>query len=139
MHIVVGDKIEPKTEYVVKEVEDAYTTAADSWTEADWTHEHREISDAPEHGRGDVTIDSDGNIVYCEGGDPTCQYCLNAEAAASGAEATAEQAMDAWHARDFELAIKRMKEAVGYENEYGAAPTWDPVLKAMENALENDD
>ncbi len=132
-------------EYVVKEVEDAYATATGSWTEADWTHERRPICDEPEHGyqapcgKCGVSVDSDGNLIYCEGGDSTCQYCLDAEVAASGAEKVAKEAMDAWHVRNFGLALRCIKEAVSLENEFGSAPTWGPVFEAMRSALENEE
>ena len=132
-----------KTNITENDVESAYAIATCAWTEADWTHERKSICGNPNHGsespcsQCSIVTDKNGDVIYCAGGDSECQTCIDAEGAASGAEAEAAKAMREWRAGNTDGAMRHIKEAVGIENEFGDSPTWGPVLEAMRLAQED--
>jgi hypothetical protein len=103
-----------KTE-TIDAVSDAIRGALWTWTDADWTHEN-----GPE---------------MCEGGDPDCETCIQAEQDAAAANAQGERALALLDAGDLWGAWQALEEAVRIESSWGDAPTWKPVRDRAREAF----
>lgn len=133
---------------MIETIESAYAAATGVWTGWDWTME--------------IGCDGDedtGEHLYSDGGsaaqirhevhDPDLspayrraiagwlKYAASAEEDAEAAESYAGEALAFARAGDLARARQAAKSACGREAKYGAAPTWGPFLKSIENSLES--
>lgn len=132
---------EEHTKFVIQ----TYEKAKGRWTRADWTHE----------------LVHDGKVVlwckdifeekqwprYCDGQDGprvsadskdswglVCEYCAEAKCHAKLAEEYAELAIEKIKEDKWMEAKEKAYLAYDFERNYGDAPTWRPLLRAIEQA-----
>jgi hypothetical protein len=123
---------------------DAVKDAQAGFVGADWTHPRVPVCDAPEHGthtpcpacRPDY--DQNGEVL-CEGNDlDRCQTCIDAEAAAVTCDGLGDECIAALRRGDLETALAKAREAETIEDRFGDAPTWRPVVEAIEAHVERE-
>jgi len=134
----------------------AYTTATGAWTGCDWTEVryYCPVTTAEyEHGDcgGDCEdIDLDGvtaeearrrakdlerNARERAEWESAADWLEDVEGTAASAEEHGAAALEAAEAGDLERAEREAQAAVSAEDEYGDAPTWRPLLTAIEAAI----
>lgn len=103
----------------LSEVVAEFNRAKGMWKTASWTHE---MSSDP--------------IVYCEGDNPLCDTCAQAEEDAAMALGYAESALDSLQQGDYQQATYLARRAYDTEMEWGDAPAWRRFCTLVESIAE---
>lgn len=136
------------TNNALQTIRDAHQTATGSWTGCEWTSEHTIWGSDAEGNETQTTVDAEGKTAAeCKelaGDESTDEQKAWAAAAKSVAEiesnaAIAEEegaaALEQAEAGDLDEALRRAKQAASAERNHGDAPTWEPLVKAIEAAI----
>lgn len=100
----------------------------DGWTGADWTH--------PLVRESGPALDTDGDERMCDGTAHGCVTCSLIRSDAAIAREHARMARAALRAGDISTALAELVEAAEIEREYGDAPIYGPLARALALAVE---